>query len=329
MPGITPLRRPRYAGRLLTAALAAGALTFGATAHSAPGPAADSDRARPAAAATSPFTGLPAEPAPVLAVKVDNHRGARPHTGLDRADIVVVEQVEGGLGRLIGVYASDVPDAVGPVRSARDYNVEQLRMFDRPALAYSGAAEGVEEVIRNSPLYALSHDTFPAAYYRDAEGEAPHNLYVRPADVLAEAPDASLSDDIGFRFADDAPEDGEPTTTAGVEYPAFRADFTWSAEEERWLASFDGAPAETADGGRLGGRTVVIQEVEMRPSDVNPATPYIETVGEGSATVLRGGRAYETTWQRPDATSGTAFVRPDGERMRFDRGQVWIVYKEA
>lgn len=325
MPGITPTRRPRKAGRLLAAVLAAGALAAGTTAYSAPAP---DDGAPPRQEATSPFTGLPAEPAPVLAVKVDNHRNARPHTGLQHADIVVVEQVEGGLGRLIGVYASELPSSVGPVRSARDYNVEQLRMFDRPALAYSGAAEGVEEVIRKSPLHALSHDTFPSAYYRDQNGEAPHNLYVRPADILAEAPEASLSDDIGFRFADDAPEGGVPTDTAGVAYPSFRADFTWSAEEERWLASFDGAPAKTADGGRLGGRTVVIQEVEMHPSDINPATPYIETVGEGQATVLRDGRAYETTWQRTDATSGTTFLRPDGERMRFDRGQVWLVYKE-
>jgi hypothetical protein len=324
MPGITSSRRTRRGGRLLAAVLAVGALAAGTTAHSATAP--DDDAA--SQPATSPFTGLPADPAPVLAVKVDNHRNARPHTGLQRADIVVVEQVEGGLGRLIGVYASEVPASIGPVRSARDYNVEQLRMFDRPALAYSGAAEGVEEFIQDSPLYALSHDTFPSAYYRDEGGEAPHNLYVRPADILAQAPEASLSDDIGFRFGDDVPEGGVPTASAGVAYPSFRADFTWSAQEDRWLASFDGEPAKTADGGRLGGKTVVIQEVEMRPSDINPATPYIETVGQGKATVLRDGRAFDTTWERTDATSGTTFVRPDGERMRFDRGQVWLVYKE-
>lgn len=328
MPGITTSRRPRHVGRLIAAVLATGALAVGTTAHSAPGTDEGGQRAD-RAQATSPFTGLPAEPAPVLAVKIDNHRDARPHTALEHADIVVVEQVEGGLSRLIGVYASDVPASVGPVRSARDYNVEQLRMFDRPALAYSGAAKGVEDVIQDSPLYALSHDTFPGAYYRDESGEAPHNLYVRPADILAEAPGASLSDDIGFRFADDAPEGGVPTETAGVEYPSARTDFTWSAEEDRWLASFDGEPAQTTDGGRLGGRTVVIQEVDMRPSDINPATPYIETVGEGAATVLRDGRAYETTWRRTDRTSGTTFVRPDGDRMRFDRGQVWLVYKKA
>ena len=325
MPGTTTSHRPRRAGRLAAAVLAAAALAAGNAAHSAP---VTDDGAHRHQKATSPYTGLPADPAPVLAVKVDNHRDARPHTALQHADIVVVEQVEGGLGRLIGVYASTVPTAVGPVRSARDYNVEQLRMFDRPALAYSGAAEGTEDIIRDSPLHALSHDAFPAAYHRDESGEAPHNLYVRPADILAEAPGASLSDDIGFRFGDEVPEGGVPTKTAGVAYPGFRADFAWSAEEDRWLASFDGEPAKTTGGGRLGGKTVVIQEVAMRPSDVNPATPYIETVGEGQATVLRDGRAFETTWQRTDATADTTFVRPDGERMRFDRGQVWLVYKE-
>ncbi|WP_212732756.1 DUF3048 domain-containing protein [Streptomyces oceani] len=301
-----------------------GALTAGTVAQSGaqaetPAPQAKED--------ISPFTGLPAEPAPVMAVKLDNHPDARPHTALEKADMVVVEQVEGGLSRLIGVYASQQPERIGPVRSARDYNIEQLRMFDRPALAYSGAAKGTEELIQKSPLYALSNDTFPSGYVRDEAGEPPHNLYAQPDKILDAAPDASLSSDIGFRFGAE-PKDGVPTEEAHVEYPSASTGFSWSEKEDRWLASFDGEPAENAKGERLGGKTVVIQEVDMRPSEINPKTPYIETVGEGKATVLRDGAAFDTTWKRTDAEGDTTFTRPNGDRMPFDRGQVWVVYKE-
>lgn len=330
MPHLTreqpPVRRPgRTTPRLLAAMLVAGALAAGTAAPSLAGTA--ERPGPPAPAATSPFTGLPAEPAPVLAVKMDNHRDARPHTGLENADIVGVEKVEGGLSRLIGVYSSTFPKTVGPVRSAREYNVEQLRMFGRPALAYSGARKAVVDLINKSPLYGVSQEEVPGPFFRGGNNEAPHNLYAHPEKLLAETPDASIGDDIGFRFGDEPPEGGEPVAEYGVDYGNAQVAFGWSKEEDRWHASFDGEPAETTGGERLGGKTVVIQKTDM-PPDSSGKTPYIETVGSGEATVLRDGRAYDTTWERTDAEADTTFTLPNGERMPFDRGQVWLVYKE-
>lgn len=320
------VHRPgRTTPRLLTAVIVAGALATGSAAPSLAGTAERSEPPTPAA--TSPFTGLPAEPAPALAVKMDNHRDARPHTGLENADLVGVEKVEGGLSRLIGVYSGTFPESVGPVRSAREYNVEQLRMFQRPALAYSGAREAVVDLINKSPLYGVSHEEVPDPFFRGGDNEPPHNLYADPEKVLAEAPHASLADDIGFRFGDEPPEGGEPAAEYGVDYGSAQVAFAWSAEEDRWLASFDGEPAETTGGEQLGGKTVVVQKTDM-PPDSSGKTPYIETVGSGEATVLRDGMAYETTWERKDAEADTTFTLPDGERMPFDRGQVWLVYEE-
>lgn len=320
-------RGARTTPRLLASLAVVGALATGTAATSWAGETAMPGNSAPAEA-TSPFTGLPAEPAPVLAVKIDNHRDARPQTALEDADIVFVEKVEGGLSRLLGLYSSELPAAVGPVRSAREYNIEQLRMFDRPALAYSGARADVVDMINASTLYGVSHEDFPDDYFRGTDHEAPHNLYGYPGKILGEAPEASASDDIGFRFGDEAPAGGTPTTERAVNYGAATTSFTWSAQEDRWLASFDDAPAMSSDGDRLGGKTVVVQKVAM-PPDSGGETPYEETVGTGSATVLRDGQAYETTWDRPTAEAGTAFTRADGEPMAFDRGQVWVVYEEA
>ncbi|WP_329031713.1 DUF3048 domain-containing protein [Streptomyces sp. NBC_01725] len=320
-------RGARRTPRLLAAVALVGALSAGQAAFSWAGETAPHGNPAPTQA-TSPFTGLPAEPAPVLAVKIDNHKGARPQTALEDADIVFVEKVEGGLSRLLGLYSSKLPAAVGPVRSAREYNIEQLRMFGRPALAYSGARAEVVDMINASTLHGVSHEDFPDAYYRGTDHEAPHNLYGYPDKILQEAPEAGTSDDIGFRFADDAPAGGTPTTERAVDYGAATTSFTWSAEEDRWLTSFDDAPATSSDGDRLGGKTIVVQKVAM-PPDSSGETPYEETVGTGSATVLRDGQAYETTWDRPTAEAGTTFTQANGEPMTFDRGQVWVVYEEA
>ncbi len=91
----------------------------------------------------------------------------------------------------------------------------------------------------------------------------------------------------------------------------------------------DGRPAEAAEGGQLGGRTVVVQYTKVRTSvfrELGVRPPYAETVGSGTAVVLRDGRAYHVRWSRPRADAGTTFTLPDGHRMPFARGQVWVAF---
>lgn len=57
-------------------------------------------------------------------------------------------------------------------------------------------------------------------------------------------------------------------------------------------------------------------------------SPYTETVGSGSALVLRDGKEYDVRWSRPAAESTTSFTTRDGERMTFAPGQVWIVFAQ-
>ena len=80
-------------------------------------------QAEPMPIGFAPLRGTPADPAamrhPSIAVKIDNHEDARPQIALNRTDLVFEELVEGGLTRYVAVWHSDVPDAVGPVRSIR------------------------------------------------------------------------------------------------------------------------------------------------------------------------------------------------------------------
>ncbi|MFD7320329.1 DUF3048 domain-containing protein [Streptomyces sp. NPDC059875] len=276
----------------------------------------------------SPFTGLPARPAPVLAVKIDNVPPARPHTGLGAADLVYVEQVEGGQTRLLAVYSTELPERIGPVRSARESDIELLRQFGRPALAYSGSSSALKPLLKDAPLYALPPEDAPGAYLRDRGRPAPHNLYLLPGRALAAAPKAEDAKDIGFRFGP-APAGGEPVNERTVRFPASRYTFTWSAAEKGWRVAMDGRAAVSTDSGPLKAATVVVQYVNIRSSrfhDVlGSVSPYTETVGSGTALVLRDGRAHEARWSRPAAEDGTAFTTPSGAPLNFAPGRTWVV----
>src|SRR5260370_453597 len=95
------------------------------------------------------------------------------------------------------------------------------------------------------------------------------------------------------------------------------------------MAWMDGRAGAAAAGGQLGGRTVVVQYVRVGTSgflELGIRPPYANTVGSGSAVVLRDGRAYHVRWSRPAADGGTTFTLPDGSTMPFARGQVWVAY---
>jgi hypothetical protein len=276
----------------------------------------------------SPFTG---EPVPflnrVLAVKIDNIVHARPQTGLTRADIVYAIPVEGGLSRFLAIFSSDYPRVIGPVRSAREDDLELLRQFGRPAFAYSGATPRLLPYIHRTARIVNLYAGTASGYYRNHSRIAPYNLYAHTRQLLAQSAAASKARDIGFRFGP-PPPGGTVTRSASVSYPAASFRFTWSAAKKRWLVTMDGAPAKTTDGGRLAPATVVIQHTTVRTSrflEYGQRPPYAQSAGSGSALVLRDGQAWTAHWSRPSANGGTTFTTASGQPMTFARGQVFIV----
>ena len=276
----------------------------------------------------SPFTGDPVRALNrVLTVKIDNIGYARPQTGLTRADIVYVLPVEGGLSRFLAVFSSHYPPVIGPVRSAREDDLQLLRQFGHPAFAYSGATATLLPYIHRTAGIVDLYDGITSGYYRDTRRIAPYNLYAHTRQLLAQARGASKARDIGFRFGP-PPPGGKATGSASVSYPAASFRFTWSAAKGRWLVAMDGKSAVTSSGAPLSAVTVVIQHTTVRTSrflEYGKPPPYAESIGSGTALVLRDGKAWTTHWSRPSANGGTTFTTASGQRMTFAPGQVWVV----
>jgi hypothetical protein len=281
-------------------------------------------------AGASPLSGRPGgADKPVLVVKFDNTPNAQPHSGLTSADIVYVEEVEFGLTRIAAVFSSVLPRAVGPVRSARISDIDLLAQFGRPAFAYSGAQHKMRPILARASLYDVSGDKGPSGYYRDPRRPAPYNFFGVPERLLARAPKASVSKDIGFVFSAEAPAGGKAVTSVTANYPSSQAKFVWNAKVSAFDVLLNKRPARATEGGTQHATTVVIQYVRQHDSGFGDKfggkTPMLETVGTGKAWVLRDGKAYAVTWTRPSLTSGTTFTGADGQLVPFAAGQIWVV----
>src|SRR5215472_11515729 len=160
----------------------------------------------------SPFTGERVKKlGPVLIVKIDNIVYTRPQTGLNEADIVYVIPVEGGLSRFMAVFSSHIPPVIGPVRSAREDDLELLRQFGRPGFAFSGAQGQLLPVVQRARIHDLYAWT-TRGYYRDNSRIAPYNLYAHTRELLKQAKGATRAHGIGFTFGP-APAGGQRVTT--------------------------------------------------------------------------------------------------------------------
>ena len=266
---------------------------------------------------------------PTLIVKFDNTPNAQPHSGLKKADVVYVEEVEYGLTRLAAVFATGLPKTVGPVRSARISDLELFANYGTPAFAYSGAQKKLKPYIAASALIDVSGDKGPYGYFRDGSRRAPYNFMGQPDKLVARAKTASEAPSIGFTFAKPAPDGGKAVAKITAQYPSSSAQFVWNVKSGGYDVRLNGSPAHATEGGPQRATTAGVQYVKQDDSGFGQKfggrTPKEETVGTGKGWVFRNGKAYKITWSRPDKKSPTTFAGADGQPVAFAPGQVWVV----
>lgn len=280
----------------------------------------------------SSLTGLPGSDGQVLVVKLDDTTYAHPQVGLSSADVIYIEQVEGGLTRLAALFSSNIPAIVGPVRSARISDIELLAQYGKVGFAYSGAQRLMLPVIASANLYDVGANKFGPQYYaNDPTRIAPYAMMVKAPELLAEAKDRGMdlvtASNMGWNFGDPSDELVE-VSKVHISWPASSYDAEWSNDEERWLLTHNGNLDTDDTGYVLGPKTLVIQLVSITDSiyhdKVGGVTPFSATVGEGKCYLLRNGGYTPCLWSRVSAESGTTFTDLSGSELFFERGQIWF-----
>jgi hypothetical protein len=265
-------------------------------------------------------------------VKVDNTAAARPQWGLNQADVVYVEQVEGGLTRLVAIYASHRPARTGPVRSVRRSDPELLAQYGPMALAFSGGAANEVAAFRTSALVDASAGAHPGAYTRLTSRRAPYNLVVDLAVLSGQVSGAAAVRDVGFRWAQADPR--LAGTAAASQFTALvgstRVSFRWDAPSGRWEQMVAGSVVRDADGRPVSTSDVLVQfcRVSTDFGDIDQAgspAAYTHSLGSGRAVLFRDGRRIEGSWQRSGPGEPTRFEAASGGDLLLRPGNVWVV----
>ncbi|HEV3365296.1 MAG TPA: DUF3048 domain-containing protein, partial [Acidimicrobiia bacterium] len=288
-----------------------------------------------------PLTGLPHDPASparaALIVKIDNAPKARPQAGINDADIVVEEGVEGGVTRFFTLFHSRDAVSVGPVRSARSTDLLFAQQLGRPLFAYSGANAVFAEQVRKAPLVDVGVNRFPALYRRQPDRPSPYNLFSETRGLYASAPDDKTppSPLFSYRAQGEAPPaaGSAPAPPRGVQ-AVWKLNITttvvyvWDEPSQKFRRSTNGTPHVDAGGVQVAPDNVVFQVVGYRNTGLvdrsGAAVPEAELIGEGEAWVLTAGRLIKGQWSRPSEAQTTTYSLPSGEPIKLTPGQTWL-----
>ena len=263
---------------------------------------------------------------PVLAVKIDNAPAALPPDGIEDADIVIEEEVEGGITRFLALYHSSDPEEVGPVRSGREADVELLVPF-RPVLALSGAAKSVEGMFRSAGVPFFQEGEAEGAFRRVDDRVAPHNLFATTETLWEQGDDLELLDEPVFEFSEDVPDDGQDVESVELTYSAY-ADAVWTWTGTEWEREQNGEPHEVAAGGVIRADNVIVMRVESRPGTRtdkagNP-TLELDVIGKGKATYFRDGQEFRGRWEKDSREDQLVWLTTDGDDFELRPGQTFI-----
>ena len=291
-----------------------------------------------------PLTGLPVtDPAvaarPTLVVKIDNSEPkSRPQIGLNQADIVYEERVEGAVTRLMAVFHSNDAVPVGPVRSARTSDIGLYKPFGTPLFAWSGANAIFAQWIRESGLVDIGYDVAAGFYHRAGDRPAPHNL------MLTGTPDVWAAGHAGatppavqpftYRAAGEPAVGGTPVTGVRIVFAtgagSAPVEYAWNGSG--WARSQAGTPHIDAEGVQVAPENVIVSYTNYASSGVADqfGVPIREAslVGEGEALILTGGQAFTARWVKPSLEAPAVYTDPSGAPIGLTPGRTWVALPE-
>jgi hypothetical protein len=298
----------------------------------------------------NPLTGLPPDDPqklnrrPVL-VKVENlPRENRPQYGLTFADIVYEYYTEFGSTRFAALFYGQDSEKVGPIRSARWFDINLMQMY-RPVFVFGSAYGELMKYLGEQDfadrLIIEGPQSEPAVYRFEPES---NNFLMVNTSQLAQLIDRwgidnQAVDLSGMTFSEKAPSGGSKGNEVVVRFSsAIYNRWQYDQEQKRYLRFVDAIndpdwinPAYVQHIDRLTGKPitadnvlVVIAEYTMLVKTAEAEVTDVALTGKGRAYLARNGQVYQVYWQRTQSDAVLTLVGEDGKPFPFKPGQTWV-----
>lgn len=266
-----------------------------------------------------------------IMVTINNHPDARPQSGIGSADIVYEMVAEGNVTRFLAVFQSELPEAIGPVRSARDYFIEMAQGLDAFYVAHGYSPEA-KQLLSSGVVDNINGMQYDGTlFYRSTDRYAPHNSYITSDNIKvgAEKIGASLlynkKISQAFYNEEESVKIGTEAKRFDVRYgsnESFHSSYVYNKESNLYERSSGGIvtidaltnePIELAN--------VLVLEMPQYTID-NYGRQSLDLKAGGKAYVFQNGYVHEVQWENHDGQ--LVAVNMDGSLVQLVAGKTWV-----
>jgi hypothetical protein len=278
--------------------------------------------------AVSPFTGQPITQnyyKRAVAVSIENAPAARPQSGLKEAEIVYEFMLEGGITRFLAIFWPEVPEKIGPIRSARPALVKTAQAYDALFLHAGASPHGfallaVNDILHLDQIYKSQY------FWRSSKRNAPHNLYSGEEPLknyLDNLSEKEYPDQFNFLTAS-VLSDFEKAENISIDYwGSYEVLYEYNSLENNYLRFLNNKdnPHLVESGDQLKAKNIIVQEAITSTKD-SEGRQDIDLESGGKIYFFRDGLVIKGSWENNNGE--IIYLNAAGNEIEINPGQTWI-----
>ena len=290
----------------------------------------------------SPLTGLPdfkAEGKRPVAFMINNSAKARPHWGLCTPDIVFEGITEGGITRMLWLYAdiNDVPDKIGSMRSARHDFIELAEGMDA-LFVHWGGSKYAYDAIEDRGIDHLDGLVYAEKlFFRDPNRNvgAEHRGYTTRKNVIKGFDKRNARLDIKngydkpFKFSlpnEKITPDAGTCSKLYFEFSNYcNHTFTYDEESSLYYNRINGEPMKDSDGKQMAVTNVILLYCSV--DQMGDSAGCIDmNLTSGKGTFISNGAYENISWEKGSHNKPLKLYNSNGDELTLNAGKSYIAF---
>lgn len=266
-----------------------------------------------------------------VAVIVENHPDSRPQSGLSQADVVYEVLAEGGITRFLALYQLNNADAIGPVRSAREY-FAQIADEWGALFAHVGGSNEVISQLKKGKYKNLddANEYYNFEFFpRRKNRPEPHHIFTSSSklkSLMAYHQFSEIADYQPWQFKNNSPVATSTAKNISIDFsrPGYEVGWNYNASQNAYKRSQYFEPhLDELTNQQITAKTVIAQIVNVIPVQGDPLLSVdIDLNGNGKALVFMDGGVVAGMWRKEG--SRTRFYDSLNAEIKFNRGPIWL-----
>ena len=265
---------------------------------------------------------------------IDNHTGAWPQAGLNKAYLVYEIVVEGGETRLMALFKGQDIDKIGPVRSSRHYFLDYALENDAIYVhfGWSPQAESDIKYLGVNNINGITESS--SSFWRSKDKSAPHNVVTSTEKILqiAERKGYSTTSEkdsvLKYTVDDVLLEEGVGAETITIPHSnSQKVEYKYNEETQRYTRyARNKLQSEWYTGEEVTTKNIIItfcDNYTLQDTE-NKGRQGLYNIGEFEGYYITNGKATEIKCIKNARTSQTVYKDLEGNEIEVNDGNTFI-----